>query len=90
MDDTKIRELLEQLRKELANTETVDEKGQALLRRVDEEIHNLLERTGGEEPISLFSVIKGLEDTIQDLEEKHPTLTAALSQMVNTLSNAGI
>ena len=90
MDETKIRELLEQLRKELAQIDSVDEKGQALLRRVDEDIHQMLERTGGEEPNSLASVIKGLEYTIQDLEEKHPTITAALSQMLNTLSNAGI
>lgn len=87
MDESKIRELLEQLRTELANTETVDEKGQALLRRVDEEIHDLLERAEGKPQPSL---VESLRETILHLEATHPALTAALSQALNTLSNAGI
>jgi len=87
MDETKLRQLLEQLHKELAKSGGVDEKGQALLRRVDEDIHHLLERTEGKQQPSL---VESLQETIAHFEATHPALTAALAQALNTLSNAGI
>jgi hemerythrin len=88
MNENKLTQLLEQLQHELSGTQAVDEKGRELLRALNAEIQNLLERTDDAE--SNDTLLKRLQDTIDHFEKSHPTLTAALSHMLNSLSNAGI
>lgn len=88
MTDKKLSELLEQLHEELGKTDAVDEKGQELLRHLNADIQKLLERTEGAQTDE--SVLQRLQDAIDHFEVEHPAITAALSQMLNTLSNAGI
>jgi hypothetical protein len=91
MTDQNLRELLEQLHKELERTETVDEKGNEMLRHLDADIRNLLKRSGTEAEIDVDApVLERLQDTIDHFEATHPTLTMMLSQMMTILSNAGI
>lgn len=87
MNTPEFRALLEQLRRELETADQVDEKGRELLRALDADIHALLERS---ESASLPATLSRLEETIAHFEVKHPSLTAALSQMFASLSNAGI
>jgi len=88
MTDNNLSKLLEQLHNELDNTEAVDEKGRELLRTLSTDIDELLERSEGEQ--SDDSLLGRLQESIDHFEVTHPTLTSALSHIMNTLNNAGI
>ena len=90
MDDKKLRQLLEQLRDEIENSGKVDEKGRALLRDVDEHIRELLTRSEDTVLVPKPALRKGLENALRHFEVTHPELTAALSRLLEALSNAGI
>lgn len=87
MSDENLRKLLEQLHQELEHTESVDEKGNELLRHLNADIRDLLERS---EVKTDDSMLERLQDTIDHFEVTHPTLTTMLSEMMTILSNAGI
>jgi hypothetical protein len=82
----KLHELLAQLHDELARAESVDEEGREMLTQISVDIQKLLEPSGTAHP----SILGRLQDAIDHFEVEHPAITAALSQMLNTLSNAGI
>jgi hypothetical protein len=86
MTDEKLREQLQQLHDELERTDSVDEKGRELLADLDADIQKIL----GQSDAEPSSIQERLQDAIDHFEVEHPALTAALSQMLNTLSNAGI
>lgn len=88
MKDQELRKLLEELHTEIEHTETVDETEQELLRDLGTHIDKLIERSENERVH--FTTIEQLEDTLENLEVNHPTLTAMLSKLLATLSNAGI
>ena len=91
MADQNLRELLEQLHKELERTETVDEKGKEILRHLDTDIRSLLKRSRIEAEIDVDEpILERWQDTIDHFEATHPTLTTMLSEMMTILSNAGI
>jgi hypothetical protein len=86
MSDPELRKLLEQLHSEIENTETVDEKGQELLRDLSEHIRVVLARSEQPRPVK----IEGLEASIEYFEISHPTLTTTLTELLRILGNAGI
>ena len=86
MTNEKLREQLQQLHDELERTDSIDEKGREMLADLDADIHKIL----GQPDISPPSIQERLQDAIDHFEVEHPAITAALSQMLNTLSNAGI
>jgi hypothetical protein len=88
MPDKDLTELLEQLHDELDNTKAVDEKGRQLLRSLNTDIEELLNRSNDVE--SDDSLLERLQESIDYFEATHPRLTTALSQMLNILNNAGI
>ena len=91
MDDEELRKLLEELHQKIEKTDTVDETGRELLSHLSVDIRNLLERTGHEERLRGSEwEIGRLEESIRHFEVSHPNLTAALSQLLNILNNAGI
>jgi hypothetical protein len=90
MVDPELNELLEQLHSEIENTETVDEKGQELLRDIGADIHDLLERSEGSHMQVRASTIQNLEDSIEYLEITHPTVTTILSRVLEILGGAGV
>lgn len=90
MEKQEFRTLLEQLRHEIEHADTVDEKGRELLSGLQSDIHELLERSEVPQAQSASSTVLRLEETIAHLEIDHPTLTAALEQLLSALSNAGI
>lgn len=79
--------LLKELHRELHTTTPLDETGRELLRVIDADIHALLEDS---ETASVPATLARLEQAIAHFEAEHPRLTAALSQVFATLSNAGI
>jgi len=90
MTDENLRKLLEQLHDELERAESVDDKGDELLRHLNADISNLLKRSGKDKAHSDESLLDRLEDAIDHFEVSHPTLTTMLSEMMTILSNAGI
>jgi hypothetical protein len=91
MDDDELRKLLEELHQKIEKTDSVDEKGRELLSHLSLDIRNLLERTGHEEHLrGNPREIGRLEESVRHFEVTHPSLTAALSQLLNILNNAGI
>ena len=90
MDDDKRRELLQQLHDEINNLDTVDKKSSELLRDIDSDIYELLERSG-ENPLEMRpSMAHRMEDAVSHFECDHPELTALISKVIDSLSNAGI
>ena len=91
MNDDELRQLLEELHQKIEAADTVDEKGRELLSHLSVDIRNLLERAGHEERLrgSPWEVGR-LEESVRHFEVTHPNLTAALSQLLNILNNAGI
>jgi len=88
-NDQNLRELLERLRNELEQTDSLDEKGNEMLRHLDADIRTRLERSGAKTE-SDEPVLERLQSTIDHFETTHPSLTLTLSEMMTILSNAGI
>jgi ABC-type transporter Mla subunit MlaD len=86
MTDQKLRDLLQQLQDELKQTQSVDEKGREMLSQLSADIQQFLD-PAQDNPTTL---LERLQDAIDHFEVEHPAVTAALSQMLNALSNAGI
>jgi len=90
MKDDELRTLLEELHKRIEETSSVDEKGRELLSHLNVDIRNLLKRTGQPDLQGKPWEITRLQDSIRHFEVTQPALTAALSQLLNILNNAGI
>ncbi len=91
MEDTELRDLLEKLHDEIEETHSLDDKGRELLQHLDMDIRDLLDRLEAEGgTASDPSLIDSLEESIDHLQVSHPILTTLLSQVLTTLSNAGI
>jgi Domain of unknown function (DUF4404) len=90
MDDDEIRRKLEQLHDEIEHVDHVDARGRAILRDVDGHIRELLARSEMSSLEPKPAMTRGIEDAIRHFEVTHPTLTAALSDLLTALSNAGI
>ena len=84
------RKLLQQLHDEINKMQSLDEKSSALLRDIDGDIHDLLERSGDEPSPVHPSIIERLEDAVDHFEVTHPALTALISEVADSLSIAGI
>lgn len=90
MDDPKLRQQLEQLQAEIRQSRSVDEEGKALLRDLDADIHALLDRSREESSQVQPSFVQRLQESLSHFEVSHPSLTILISDLLDTLSNAGI
>jgi len=90
MDDTELCQLLDQLHQEIGQIKSIGEKERALLKGLDADIRDLLERNETKPLETHPLIIQRLEDAVDALAVNHPTLTAILSNMLTTLSNAGV
>ena len=88
MNKQELDELLEKLHNEIEGIQSLDEKGQELLRDLSADIQELIGRT--EEKKAAPSMMERMETSIDYFEVTHPELTAALSSLFTILSNAGI
>ena len=88
MPEKDLTQLLEELHAELGSTQAVDEKGRELLRALNADIQNLLERSDAGD--SEDSLLERLQESIDHFEATHPTLTSTLSHIMTALNNAGI
>jgi len=89
MDKQELRKLLDQLHSEIENAESIEDSDREQLRHLAADIGDLLPRSQHGTKIQA-PLLERMEDSISYLEVTHPTLTQTLSQMLETLSNAGI
>jgi hypothetical protein len=85
-----LREQLERLDADLKQTQSVDEAGRDLLRNLQQDVRDLLERSGESADLQEHPITSRLRESIQHFEVTHPALTAAMEQLVNMLSAMGI
>jgi uncharacterized protein DUF4404 len=92
MDDQnrQLREQLEQLDADLNRTKSVDEAGRTILHMLQQDIQDLLLRSGEVSNLQEHPIMARLRQGIQHFEVTHPTLAAVMEQMINTLSTMGI
>ena len=86
MTDQKLPELLQQLHDELEKAESLDDEGREMLIHLNADIQKFID-PAEEDDDTIFERIR---DAVDHFEVEHPVITAALSQILNTLSNAGI
>lgn len=90
MKDQELCRLLEQLQNEIAQTKSVDQKEGELLRDLEADIRELLERCQAEQVQSQPLTLRRWEEAIDTLAVNHPTLTTMIANISTILSNAGI
>lgn len=84
MNNQELEKLLEKLHAEVDGIDSVDEKSRQLLRDLEKDINELLDRS------DTSSITERLSDAIKQFEVSYPALTSMLSEISNILSNAGI
>lgn len=84
MNNQELTELLRKLHDELDDIKDVDEKSLQLLRDLEKDIDEVLERSDQD------SIVERLREAIREFEVTHPSITAMLSEISNILNNAGI
>jgi hypothetical protein len=87
--ETRLRETLEELERELGRTEAIDDRSRELLDHVCGEVRELLERTGEPEERHL-SLRDRLAEATREFETDHPTLAEVVGRVAAALSNLGI
>ena len=89
MSITHLRNALTQLHEEIEKTTFLDPKDEALLRELMGDIGDLLEasaaKRGGRESLG-----ERLKDAIERFEDLHPTLTANIQRVADTLGRAAV
>ena len=87
MENKELEKLLESLRRELQHTEGMDDKGLALLRGLDADIHHLMSHQAEQTPAS---VLDRWRESVEHFEVTHPSHTQLISDLMTSHSNAGI
>ncbi len=85
-----LREHLEELQSELADAATLDEESRRLIDSVLSDVQELLDRTEPTTADEPHGLVERLRDATRQFEESHPTLSAAVGRVMDTLSNLGI
>jgi hypothetical protein len=88
MDASELRTLLEKLRAEVKSSRALETSDRAVIQSLLEDIE--AELGPAAEPTASPSLLDRLNHTIQHYEVSHPHLTLILSQVLNTLSQAGV
>ncbi len=90
MAENNLHDLLETLHNQIEATQSLGPEELAQLRDLESDIQALLERSKDQAVEPQPSLLGNLEAGISTFEVTHPTLAAALAEMITILSNAGI
>lgn len=85
MEKQHLRDLLQQVHSELDRTESMDPESRRLLRGLMDDIHKTLEEGKDEEETALHTFREDLENSARQFEVRHPTITAAIVQLIDAL-----
>ena len=87
-EQQRLRQMLEQLHAELQRSHGLDQRSRERLDSALRDIEDLLTRTEAGTPPE--SIMERLREAIGLFEQTHPTLTAAIGRLADTLANIGI
>ncbi|RIL05613.1 MAG: DUF4404 domain-containing protein [Proteobacteria bacterium] len=87
MPEQSLRQMLENLRAELNRAGDLDDSSRELLRVVENDIQQVLEREDEPHPESFGD---RLRETVDRFESSHPTLTEAVGRVLDQLAKMGI
>src|SRR5262249_59634773 len=87
-EQQRLRQMLEQLHAELQQSHGLDDRSRERLASALSDIEDLLKRAETGKPPE--SIVERLHEAIGVFEQTHPTLTAAIGRVADTLANMGI
>ena len=87
-EQQRLRQMLEQLHAELQQSHGLDDRSRERLASALSDIEDLLKRAETGKPPE--SIVERLREAIGVFEQTHPTLTAAIGRVADTLANMGI
>jgi hypothetical protein len=90
MDNEQLNESLAKLKDELKYVMQVDDPSREALKKLDGDIHRILENSGEVPAAHHASLRESLAESVDILETTHPTLTAFMNRLINMLSDMGI
>jgi len=90
MEQNELNESLAKLQGELKYVMQIDDASRDNLKKLDENIHRILENSGDVPAEHHLSLRESLEDSLEYFEESHPTATALVSRLIKALSDMGI
>jgi len=90
MEQEELKETLAKLQGELKYATPIDDAARDNLKRLDEDIHRILDNSG-EVPVEHHRSLRAsLEDSFEYLEASHPTVTSLVGRLIKALSDMGI
>jgi len=90
MPEKELRETIADLERTLAQQEPIDANARERLLALLQEIHAQLERPPEDRDAGEPSLLDRIEAAMEDFEESHPALMAAVGRLATALSNLGI
>ncbi|MGD0782193.1 MAG: DUF4404 family protein [Candidatus Aminicenantales bacterium] len=90
MEHNELNETLAKLQDELKYVMQIDDGSRDNLKKLDEDIHRILENSGEVPAEHHRSLRESLEDSVDYLEASHPTVTSLVSRLIKALSDMGI
>jgi ElaB/YqjD/DUF883 family membrane-anchored ribosome-binding protein len=90
MKQNELNESLAKLQDELKYVMQIDDASREKLKKLDEDIHRVLENSGEVSVAHHQSLRESLEDSIGYLEAVHPKVTALIGRLIKALSDMGI
>jgi predicted nucleic acid-binding Zn-ribbon protein len=90
MNKNEFRKSLEDLRKELHQTESLDENSKEQLIKLKNEIEKVLETSENYSTEQRDTLMGSLKDSVAQFEGTHPRLAESMHIVIHTLSNMGI
>jgi hypothetical protein len=90
MDNIELNESLAKLREELKTVTQVDDPAREAMKRLDDDIHRILQNPDDVPPAHHASLRESLAESVDIFETTHPTLTSFMSRLLKALSDMGI
>ena len=90
MGQNELNESLVKLQGELKYVMQMDAASRDSLKKLDEDIHRILENSGEVPAEHHRNLRESLEDSFEYLEASHPTVTGLVSRLIKALSDMGI
>ncbi len=90
MEKQKLRQLMHALQDELHGSSAIDFESREQLVRLRDDIENLLELSSESRAIEQESIKTGATSAIERLEQRHPTFTRILGNLLDVLAGMGI
>ncbi|HEX7974732.1 MAG TPA: DUF4404 family protein [Anaerolineales bacterium] len=90
MDEQHLRDQLEQLNREIEQTQAADDEQRERLESLRDNVQAALDRPSQEQPPHYGSLIEELRQAIQQFEVTYPNLTLTMDRILDILSQSGI